>query len=335
MTKKSVDEIVPIIRKFKKFKLSTIPSDSTILLVGMRGSGKSVLMKQILYVLKERFDFCVGICPTPETQELFKSIIPDSYVFEKYEDEWMEYVVNQLYKITNTTPTDHILNICIIGDDLAANEKEFKKPGIKHIHKNGRHIKVFFLNLVQYAYDYTPSLRNNLNFVFCFGDSTKQQREKLYELFFGHLGTFTEFNDIFSELTKGYRCIVLDRLRGVRDPQNCVSYFEATTNIPPFILGGREQWKFHYWHYLRGKLHNLYPGFTKEMLTDWRNYIPKIRMPALELAMKLQCTGQELENKLKDIKSCVSTTNTSSNTLNRSKSGIKIVLTDEHGEAVN
>ena len=70
--------------ELKKFDPSTIKSDSVVVLIGKRNTGKSYCMKDILSYHK---DLPVGvvISPTETANNFFETFIPNMLIYEEYE----------------------------------------------------------------------------------------------------------------------------------------------------------------------------------------------------------------------------------------------------------
>jgi len=242
----------------------------------------------------------------------------------------MKNLVQSLYDLCEELPESSMRNILIVGDDLASDPKDFRKPGITHIHKNGRHIRIFFLNLVQYSKDYPPSLRNNVDYVFSWGSSSGEERKKLYEGFFNCLGDFEKFEQTFSTLTEDHMCIVLDKSKAgqTRDITKSVFWYKANINIPPFMLGGRTAWKLHYRFY-SGRY--PLPGFNRKMLEGVAPRIENPGIPQMELAIKYGLTGEKLREAIR--RGGVPQKEKESKTLTR-RTNLRAQLADQQGNPI-
>jgi ABC-type cobalamin/Fe3+-siderophores transport system ATPase subunit len=75
--------------ELKKFNPASIPSDSIIVIIGKRGVGKSVLLKDILYYHR---DIPVGVVvsPTETANAYFESFVPKMLLYEEASDEILE-----------------------------------------------------------------------------------------------------------------------------------------------------------------------------------------------------------------------------------------------------
>lgn len=68
--------------KIRKFNIRKLKPDRTVVLLGKRGTGKSVLMNDLLGYLSTDFDMGVGMSPTEETLEAFREVMPNSMIYE-------------------------------------------------------------------------------------------------------------------------------------------------------------------------------------------------------------------------------------------------------------
>ena len=70
--------------KVRKLDLSSLKPHRICLLLGRRGSGKSVLLRDILSNLHDRYDFALAMCPTLESSRLLKEHMPECCVYDRY-----------------------------------------------------------------------------------------------------------------------------------------------------------------------------------------------------------------------------------------------------------
>ena len=70
--------------KIKKFDATTIKKDAVVLLIGKRGSGKTTLMKDIMFNMKDKLDFGIAMSPTEETTASLGSFLPPSCIYNTF-----------------------------------------------------------------------------------------------------------------------------------------------------------------------------------------------------------------------------------------------------------
>jgi hypothetical protein len=67
--------------QIRKFDPSQMKPHRIILLVGRRGVGKSVLMRDLMERLSAKVDFGLAMTPTEDSAEVFRAHMPDAAVF--------------------------------------------------------------------------------------------------------------------------------------------------------------------------------------------------------------------------------------------------------------
>jgi phage terminase large subunit-like protein len=67
-----------------EFQPDTAQRDRIWLLIGGRNSGKTVLLKDLLYrTQRHTCDLCLGMTATVSTANMFKTIMPPDFVYSK------------------------------------------------------------------------------------------------------------------------------------------------------------------------------------------------------------------------------------------------------------
>ena len=63
------------------------------------------------------------------------------------------------------------------------------------------HLKILFLNIVQYVMDVPKAIRSQIDYVFALREPQRAYRENLYKNFFGIFPTYDEFSAAFDACT--------------------------------------------------------------------------------------------------------------------------------------
>lgn len=133
---------------------STMSADATILIVGKRHTGKTILTRDIMYNMKDRLDLVFGMNPTEMGNHNLAMFTPPALIFESFDDqklhevlEWQRRAVanNKAYKVA------FIMDDCM-AETVGTGSKKKKvmtSGDINKIFKNGRHLKLFYLNAMQ------------------------------------------------------------------------------------------------------------------------------------------------------------------------------------------
>ena len=68
----------------KKFDPSTMKRHRIILFVGKRGTGKSILLNDIMHCIHDKVDFGLAMTPTEETAETFREHMPEQWIYSNF-----------------------------------------------------------------------------------------------------------------------------------------------------------------------------------------------------------------------------------------------------------
>ena len=107
---------------------------------------------------------------------------------------------------------------------------------------NGRHLKVTFINAMQYVMDMGPDLRSQVDYVFALRENIISNLTKLWKFFFGIFNDFNDFQKTFKALTEDNGCIVIDNTVKSNQIQDSIFWYKASVNIPRFKLGRSRYW---------------------------------------------------------------------------------------------
>lgn len=237
--------------KLRKFEMSSMQDDKTVLLLGKRNTGKSTLLEDILYHLSNSFDIGFGMTLTQDTARSFAKFMPESFIHNKgVKTETLEGIIDMLRKVTeaDNTGTDKV-KVYGVLDDVASQKGIFNSETMRDIFMNGRHYHVFFVILLQYVMDIGPSIRSQIDYVFILRCTGVDDRKKIYKNFFGIFPDFETFEKVFDQCTEGFDCIVLDNTVRSNKIEDCVFWYRAQPRPPNFRLCNREAWKLHYMFY--------------------------------------------------------------------------------------
>jgi hypothetical protein len=220
----------------KKFDFSTLPKDGRIILViGRRGSGKSTLIEDIMYNLRHRFDFAIGMSPTRSSIEMMERHMPDVMVFEEgFSKEQFQKMLSLSSIISRKGKLRSGL-LCM--DDCNSDKDAFRSKNMRDAFMNGRHYGMNILWAMHYCMDILPDLRSQVDYVFVLKDNIRKNKERLYQNFFGMLDKVEDFMKIMDQCTENNECLILDNTTPNPDPKTCLFWYKAKRSQPEFRLG--------------------------------------------------------------------------------------------------
>jgi hypothetical protein len=124
-------------------------------------------------------------------------------------------------------------------DDVVFDNKILKNTTQQSLHLNGRHYNTSIFETSQYSMLIPTAIRANIDYIFALKETVRANRRRLYENYFGVFPTFAEFERVFSEVTKDYGALVLDRTQSSGLIKDLIKYYRAPKSTPPFKLGRR------------------------------------------------------------------------------------------------
>lgn len=228
--------------KIRRFDMSKIKNNRALFLIGRRGTGKSFLLKDILYNLRNRVDTAYAMCPTATSLEMFGTCIPPANIYEKYDESFVKCLFNALDVLKKT---GHPRSVALALDDIMYKKNVMKSETMREVMMNGRHVNMWVINCVQYLMDMGPDARTQIDYVFVLKTSSVNERQKLWKYFFGMFESFDMFNQTINKCTENFECLVLDQTEPKNSIQESVFYYKADPRLEnvTFQVGRSIYWK--------------------------------------------------------------------------------------------
>lgn len=227
--------------KIRKFDPRSIDNNRVCVFIGKRGTGKSTLVADILY---HHRNIPIGVVQsaTEESNDFYKKIVPDLFIYNDYKPEVLEKLIIRQRKAIQTQHKNP--STFILLDDCMYNKALSKDKSIRAIFMNGRHWKILFMLTLQYCMDITPDLRANIDYVFVLRENIIQNREKIFKNFFGVFPNYESFSEVLNQCTENYECLVLDNTSKGNKIEDCVFWYKAKIRNN-FRIGAPQLWKHH------------------------------------------------------------------------------------------
>ena len=234
--------------QIKKFDPNTIDPCRICVFIGRRNTGKSVLVTDILYHMR-KIPMGVVMSGTEESNEHYKEYVPDSFIYGQFEPPVVEKVIThqqQAIKKLKPEQKEDFKNpdnsVFMLLDDCMFDNKWTRDKNMRCIFMNGRHYRIFFMLTLQYCMDLPPSLRGQIDYVFVLRDNIIENKQKLYKHFFGIFPTFDSFNEVMTQCTENYECLVINNNSKSNKLQDQVFWYKADAHND-FRLGSKEFWE--------------------------------------------------------------------------------------------
>jgi hypothetical protein len=240
------------LKKFDMKSISFKPNENkgpVVVLVGRRDTGKSFLVRDLLY---HQQDIPIGtvISGTEEGNGFYNKLVPKLFIHNEYNTAIIENILKrqrtvlkqikkemETYKRSTIDPRTFVILDDCLYDNTWARDKLMRL-----LFMNGRHWKIMLIITMQYPLGIPPTLRTNIDFVFILRENYIANRRRIYENYAGMFPTFESFCQVMDQCTENYECLVINNNSKSNKLQEQVFWYKAESHND-FKLGSKEFWE--------------------------------------------------------------------------------------------
>ena len=241
--------------ELKKFDMKNItfnPNENqgpVIVLIGRRDTGKSFLVRDLLYYQQ---DIPIGtvISGTEAGNGFYGNMVPKLFIHDEYNTAIIENILKrqkivmkqvkkekEAYGRSNIDPrTFVILDDCLYDNSWARDKL------MRLLFMNGRHWKIMLVITMQYPLGVPPNLRTNIDYTFILREPYIANRKRIYENYAGMFPTFESFCQVMDQCTENYECLVVSNNAKSNKLEDQIFWYKATSHRD-FKLGSKEFWE--------------------------------------------------------------------------------------------
>jgi hypothetical protein len=240
--------------ELKKFDMKNIafnPNESSgpvIILIGRRDTGKSFLVKDLLY---HQQDIPIGtvISGTEAGNGYYSKMVPKLFIHDEYNTAIIEnilkrqkMVIKQIKKENEAYGRSNIDGRAfVILDDCLYDNSWARDKLMRLLFMNGRHWKIMLVITMQYPLGVPPNLRTNIDYTFILREPYISNRKRIYENFAGMFPTFESFCQVMDQCTENYECLVVSNNAKSNKLDDQIFWYKAEPHRD-FKLGAKEFW---------------------------------------------------------------------------------------------
>lgn len=238
-----------------KFDMRTIsfrPDENkgpVIVLIGRRDTGKSFLVKDLMYYHQ---DIPIGtvIAGTEAGNGFFSEHVPKLFIHDAYNTVIIENILKrqkavlrqvrkeiEAYKRSTIDPRTFV-----VLDDCLFDSKWTRDTMMRLLFMNGRHWKIMLVITMQYPLGIPPNLRTNIDYVFILREPYIGNRKRIYDNYAGMFPTFESFCQVMDQCTENYECLVINNNVKSNKLQDQIFWYKAQQHSS-FKLGSKEFWE--------------------------------------------------------------------------------------------
>jgi hypothetical protein len=220
-----------------------------IVLIGRRDTGKSYLVRDLLYYHQ---DIPIGtvISGTEAGNGFYKEHVPKLFIHDEYNSAIIENILKrqrtvlkqmkkevEIYKKSTIDP-----RAFVILDDCLYDATWAKDKMMRLLFMNGRHWKVMLVITMQYPLGIPPNLRTNIDYVFILREPYIANRKRIYENYAGMFPTFESFSQVMDQCTENFECLVINNNSKSNKLNDQIFWYKAEEH-KAFKLGSKEFWE--------------------------------------------------------------------------------------------
>ena len=241
--------------ELKKFDMKNISFKAeenkgpVIVLIGRRDTGKSYLVRDLLYYHQ---DIPIGtvISGTEAGNGFYSEHVPKLFIHEEYNTAIIENILKrqrtvlkqmkkevEIYRKSTIDP-----RAFVILDDCLFDATWAKDKMMRLLFMNGRHWKVMLVITMQYPLGIPPNLRTNIDYVFILREPYISNRKRIYENYAGMFPTFESFCQVMDQCTENFECLVISNNAKSNKLNDQIFWYKAEEH-KAFKLGSKEFWE--------------------------------------------------------------------------------------------
>ena len=239
------------LKKFDMKNISFKPEENqgpVIVLIGRRDTGKSYLVRDLLYYHQ---DIPIGtvISGTEAGNGFYGSMVPKLFIHDEYNAAIIEnilkrqkIVLKQVKKEKEAYGRSSIdPRAFVILDDCLYDNSWAREKLMRLLFMNGRHWKIMLVITMQYPLGVPPNLRTNIDYTFILREPYLTNRKRIYENYAGMFPTFESFCQVMDQCTENYECLVISNNAKSNKLDDQIFWYKATGHND-FKLGAKEFW---------------------------------------------------------------------------------------------
>ena len=228
--------------------MKNIAEDKVVVLIGKRETGKSFLVKDLLYH-HQNVPIGTVISGTEGANCFYGKIIPKVFIYEDYTPEIIfnflkrqKLIKKQIKKQEKYGKKTSDPRAFLILDDCLYDSSWTKDKNVRSLFMNGRHYNVLFLITMQFALGIPPNLRTNVDFIFILRETIVSNRKRLYDHWAGMFPSFEIFCQVMNQCTEDFHCLVINNNAKSNKLEDQVFWYKAKPHNP-FKLCNKRFWK--------------------------------------------------------------------------------------------
>lgn len=225
--------------KLRRFDITSIRDDKVVVLIGKRETGKSFLVRDLLYYHR---DIPLGavISDTETASPFYSEIVPSIFIHDECAPAVLQNFMDRQEMVKDKISKEkRMYGSCnidprafMILDDCLYDPRWVNDKNIRRLFMNGRHYSVLFMITMQHPLGITPTLRTNIDYVFILRENIMGNRKRIYEHYAGMFPSLDVFCQVMDQCTENFECLVINNNAKSNRIQDQVFWYKAEEHGP-------------------------------------------------------------------------------------------------------
>jgi len=241
------------LKQFDMRWINFLPNENkgpVIVLIGRRDTGKSFLVKDLLY---HHQDIPVGtvISGTEAGNHFYENMVPPRFIHDEYDVSIIQQLMLRQRQVLEKMrdeqkatgrPSSFDPRAFLIMDDCLYDDSWARDKLVRMMFMNGRHWKLMVVITMQYPLGIPPNLRTNVDYIFILRENYVSNKRRIYENYAGMFPTFDSFVQVMDQCTENYECLVINNNVKSNKLTDQVFWYKAEPHAD-YRLGSRDYWE--------------------------------------------------------------------------------------------
>jgi hypothetical protein len=211
-----------------KFKIEETLDNAHYALIGMRGSGKSYIIRNIIDNLwkNKRIDSCIVFSPSDRMSSFYSDFVNEDNIYFECKPKIIQKILDKQKELGKERK-----NICVVLDDCLSSKGEWvNNATYADFLFNARNYGITYFLAMQFPLGIKPDLRSNFDYVLALNDATVSNQKRIHEHYAGFIPDFDTFRQTFEQVTSNYNCMC------IHNKDNTVNFYNANKRDEDFMI---------------------------------------------------------------------------------------------------
>ena len=221
--------------QLRNFDISSISHDQVVLVIGKRATGKTFLVKDLLY---QHRDIPIGTCVSPNAR-IDRSL---GDILPKIHDEYTHAIIENVLKRQRMMEEqkDEDPRMFLLLDNCIWNPTWTNNENVRFLFQN--HSNVLFIITMPYAMGIPCTLQADIDYVFILRENVANNRRRIYEQYGNMFPSFEVFSKVMDQMDE-YECLVIHNSASSNRIEDRVFWYKAKAH-PEFRFGSHRDDKY-------------------------------------------------------------------------------------------